>query len=462
MNQLPHLDHLAEARIEHAAILAVILLVLSRCFYLMALCLLLDGQQQMVRRTRKRIKRTWKRTARRLGLTLEEHVNGLLTSPGTTPARRTITPPIRTRREAWGVRIDVHTIEGVGLEELQNAADHLANTWKVPIVRAEQDTPGVVRLRALLWDPLTTALDFTTPALTAHTVNSWLVGVDQDGTDAVIRTKDVSGIAVAGLAGYGKTNVLDTRFAQLAPSDSVQFAVIDGKGGPDWDEHAPRCFAFAKDDLDQAHTILSHLHNVLTARQHLIRDHLGVKNLWEHGPTRSWPLVVLIIDEAHTFFYETKGSDPKSKQRDQVSREIVRMVEELVRKGRNVGIQTILATQKATGDAIPTRIRDNCQVAISFAQRTSEAATAILGSDITQHPDAHPRNLQNPAYVGVATLVADGRPGYTLVRTPRAESSDDIQRLARQNAHLVADPLLLLGSTEPDTNDILILGKTDQ
>lgn len=454
MNQLPHLS---EVRIEHAALIGAVLLVLGRCFYMMALGLLLTGQQQMVRRTRKRIKRSWKRTARRLGLTLDEQVTGLLASPGTTPVRRTITPAIRTRREAWGVRIDVHTIEGVGLEQLQKAADHLANVWKVPIVRAEQDAPGIVRLRALLWDPLTTALDYTTPALTAHTVDSWLVGVDQDGTDAVIRTKDVSGIAVAGLAGYGKTNLLDTRFAQLAPSGAVQFAVIDGKGGPDWDEHAPRCFAFAKDDLDQTHSILSHLHNVLTVRQHLIRDQLGVKNLWEHGPTRSWPLVVLIIDEAHTFFYETKGSDSESKQRDQLSREIVRMVEELVRKGRNVGIQTILATQKATGDAIPTRIRDNCQVAISFAQRTSEAATAILGSDITQHPDAHPRNLQNPTYVGVATLVADGRPGYTLVRMPRAGSSNDIQRLSRQNAHLVADPLLLLGGTEPGENNALVL-----
>jgi S-DNA-T family DNA segregation ATPase FtsK/SpoIIIE len=49
-------------------------------------------------------------------------------------------------------------------------------------------------------------------------------------------------------------------------------------------------------------------------------------------------------------------------------------VEELIRKGRNVGIQVVLARQKATGDAILTRIRDNCQVAVSFAQRTSEAA----------------------------------------------------------------------------------------
>jgi S-DNA-T family DNA segregation ATPase FtsK/SpoIIIE len=119
------------------------------------------------------------------------------------------------------------------------------------------------------------------------------------------------------------------------------------------------------------------------------------------------------------------------------------MVEELVRKGRNVGIQVILATQKATGDAIPTRIRDNCQAAVSFAQRTSEAAVAALGADIAEYPDAHPRRLQHPDYIGVASMVAEGRPGFTLVRTPRTE--DQIaERIAADTAHLVADPLALI------------------
>lgn len=348
----------------------------------------------------------------------------------------------------------------MGLAELEKAADHLADAWRVPIVRVEQHKPGTVTIRALLWDPLTTTTDSTagrTDSGADQAVTSWLVGTDQDGSAAAVRTSDVSGIVVAGLAGYGKTNLLDNRFAALAASDRVQFAVIDGKGGPDWDSHAPRCFAFAKDDPECAHEVLSHLHNLLTARQHLIRDRLGVKNLWETGPSHAWPLVVLIVDEAHTFFYETKGTDAGSKQRDRTARESARIIEELVRKGRNVGIQVVLATQKATGDAIPTKIRDNCQVAVSFAQRTSEAAIAILGTNITQYPDAHPRRLQNPDYVGVATLVADGRPGYTLVRTPKAAPDQDIQRLARQTAHLAADPLALLAETEPGENSTLII-----
>jgi hypothetical protein len=451
--------HIQTARLEHDALAVLFALACLRIAYLVVLRQVLGPERHAVWQTGRRIKRTWARTARRLGLTVEETIRPWFASPAAPTSRRVLIPGLRAKREPWGVRVELRTIEGVGLAELEKAADHLADAWRVPIVRVEQHKPGTVTIRALLWDPLTTATDssVSTDSGADHAVASWLVGTDQDGSAATVRTSDVSGIVVAGLAGYGKTNLLDTRFASIAPSDRVQFAVIDGKGGPDWDSHAPRCFAFAKDDPAKAHEILSHLHNLLTTRQHLIRNRLGVKNLWETGPSHSWPLVVLIVDEAHTFFYETKGTDADSKQRDRIARESARIIEELVRKGRNVGIQVVLATQKATGDAIPTRIRDNCQVAISFAQRTSEAAIAILGTDITQYPDAHPRRLQNPDYVGVATLVADGRPGYTLVRTPKAAPDQDIQRLARQTAHLAADPLTLLGGSETDASSVLIL-----
>ena len=64
--------------------------------------------------------------------------------------------------------------------------------------------------------------------------------------------------------------------------------------------------------------------------------------------------MLLVIDEAHTFLAESKGD----KQRDALSFENRRLVEDLVQKGRSVGICVVLATQKSTGDAIPTAIRD--------------------------------------------------------------------------------------------------------
>ncbi len=73
---------------------------------------------------------------------------------------------------------------------------------------------------------------------------------------------------------------------------------------------------------------------------------------------------MLVIDEAHTFFAEVKGD----KDLMALAAYNRRLVEELVKKSRNVCIVTLLATQKSTGDAIPTAIRDVCPVALSLRE----------------------------------------------------------------------------------------------
>lgn len=406
-----------------------------------------DSQGRAVLRKAWRIRRTWRRTAVRVGLCQTDKaakVGGDIPLAG--ELRRSserpgvLVPRIRVYRETWGLRVEVRTVGRLGVGEFAAAADYLANAWRVPQVRAEQVGPGRVRLRALLRDPLTAPTTYT-PSLDAAAVDlaSWAVGIDADGQPVSVRSSGVSGIVVAGLAGYGKTSALNTRFCQLAPSPAVQFVLIDGKGGPDYDDLFARAWLWCKDDLDDAHRVLTSVHRLMLARQSAITAVLGVKNMWHLGPSPSWPLVVVVIDEAHTFFNETKTD----KERDKSAAQITRTVEELVRKGRNVGIQVVLATQKATGDAIPTRIRDNCQVAVSFAQRTSEAAVAALGSDIADYPDAHPRRLQHPDYIGVASMVVEGRAGFTLVRTPRT-GDDTAAHVAAATAHLVADPLALI------------------
>jgi S-DNA-T family DNA segregation ATPase FtsK/SpoIIIE len=106
------------------------------------------------------------------------------------------------------------------------------------------------------------------------------------------------------------------------------------------------------------------------------------------------------LTRRHTFFHERKGTSPEVKAHNALVAELSRLVEELIRKGRNVAIQVMLLTQRATGDAIPTRIRDNCQVAISFATRTVDGAVARLGEEIRQHPGISPVLLNDPGLRG--------------------------------------------------------------
>src|SRR5512132_2377685 len=287
-----------------------------------------------------------------------------------------------------GVTATVSAIAGAGLADYQRAAGYLADTWGCVSVRAEQQGPGLIRLRGLHRDPLLVPARIDLSGIEPATLSSWWLGWSEDGNLVMVRQAEVSGMVVAGLAGFGKTMLVAHFLGQLAPSPAVQFVLIDGKGGPDYDRLVPRAWLSAKDELGEVREVLRRVHRLMVDRQASIAQVLGVTDAWHPGPSPSWPLIVVVIDEAHTFFHERKGTSPEVKAHNAAVAELSRLVEELIRKGRNVAIQVMLLTQRATGDAIPTRIRDNCQIAISFATRTVDGAVAALGEEVRQHPDA--------------------------------------------------------------------------
>ena len=347
-----------------------------------------------------------------------------------------------------GVTATVAAMAGASLADYQQAAGYLADTWGCVAVRAEQQGPGRIRLRGLHRDPLLLPARVDLSGMAPESLTSWWLGWAEDSSPVSIRLAEVSGIVVAGLAGFGKTMLVAHQLGQLAPSPAVQFVLIDGKGGPDYDRLFPRAWLSAKDDLDQVRDVLRRVHRLMVDRQGAIAQVLGVTDAWHVGPSPSWPLVVVVIDEAHTFFHERKGTSPEVKAHNAAVAELSRLVEELIRKGRNVAIQVMLLTQRATGDAIPTRIRDNCQVAISFATRTVDGAVAALGEEIRQHPDASPVLLNDPAYVGVAATSLPGRSGFHRVRTPKVDHHQ-VAAIIRATAGLRADPAVLLAETTP-------------
>ncbi|HET7519795.1 MAG TPA: hypothetical protein VFN05_19305 [Actinomycetes bacterium] len=347
-----------------------------------------------------------------------------------------------------GVTATVAAIAGAGLADYQHAAGYLADTWGCVTVRAEQEAPGLIRLRGLFYDPLRAPARVDLPGVAPASLEAWWLGWAEDSSPVQVRLAEVFGIVVAGLAGFGKTMLVAHQLAQLAPSAAVQFVLIDGKGGPDYDRLMARAWLSAKDDLDQVRDVLRQVHRLMLHRQASIASVLGVTDAWHLGPSPTWPLVVVVIDEAHTFFHERKGTSPEVKAHNAVVAELSRLVEELIRKGRNVAIQVMLLTQRATGDAIPTRVRDNCQVAISFATRTMDGAVAALGEEIRQHPDASPVLLNDPAYVGVAVTSLPGRSGFQRVRTPQVDHHQ-VAAIIRATTSLRADPAVLLAEQAP-------------
>ncbi|RFU82885.1 cell division protein FtsK [Streptomyces triticagri] len=369
---------------------------------------------------------------------------------------RTLVPKIKVIPDEYGVIITATCLPKVSLEEFQKAARFLADAWgcvRVSVVPA--DRPGQVTIRAVREDPLATTTVHVPTGLPPKDVTRWEIGMDEFALPAIVSFNNVPGATVAGGTGKGKTSFLNRLLSDLAPSPLVQFAVIDGKASSadegDYASIAPRLFRFVGDDLKAANTFLKEMVDLRRRRVALVRSVFGTANMWHQGPTEQWPLIIIIVDEAHTFLRDYKGNDPETKKLAALAADNARLIEDLVKKGRSVGMVTIPTTQKPTGDAIPTFIRDICPVSLSFAQRTTDAAVAALGDDIRDWDDANPVNLQHPSYVGVLVMRADDRPGFIRVRTPYV-SDADTARIAAATAYLTRDPIAFIVALEGGPN----------
>ena len=174
---------------------------------------------------------------------------------------------------------------------------------------------------------------------------------------------NLSGITVAGVPGTGKTSLQRWWLCQLAPHPAVQIAVLDGKvSDPADGDYGPllaRCFAAAGDDLADANQLLGRALAGHAGPLGVAAGQPGHRPVLGAGPTVDCPLVLVIVDESHT--YVTGAS-----RKDRETLRVEHLVPDQTGQGRPLpGFLTVFVTQKQTADAIPTAIRDVCQVGLS-------------------------------------------------------------------------------------------------
>jgi DNA segregation ATPase FtsK/SpoIIIE-like protein len=271
------------------------------------------------------------------------------------------------------------------------------------------------------------------PAVTSPESLALRVGTDGH-TWVDVPVANRAGAVVGGQPGSGKTASLRGMLAGLAGRPDVQFVVIDGKGGTDWEPLSARCFAYLStvDDLEGVATLLRSIEAERLRRVATMTKLRGMSNFWDAGPDVSMPLIVVAIDECQAVL--SKAWHPTKVARDLVD-EITGLLLRLVAQGRSAGILCVLATQKPTAESLPTSIRDSAGLKISYSVATRAAADAVLG-------DGWSSSESGVSPVGAAqgvAVVSDGLGDVARVRSafvPEAAVADHVRRFAS----LVIDP----------------------
>lgn len=323
----------------------------------------------------------------------------------------------------------IDVLPGMTVEQYRKQADLIASNMRVKSVRISQNEwqldNGRCELTAILSDPLAKAVEMVSvPAV--EDLNKIPFAMTENGESEEISLKNVSGVLIGGVPGSGKTGSMSSLFAGLIQSPLVQSIVLDGKGGSDWEWIADRASYYASDpSLEDVEAMLQRVENIRKARIAMQKEERGHSNFWSLPLEEEHPVIMLVIDECQTYLESKSGLSKEDK--DRASR-IAAYIKKFVNKGRNAGIVVFLMTQKPTADSIPTGIRDNCGLSISFRVKTVDAAEAVLGLGI-RTSDLSPTNITKNQ-PGVAVMESDE--GYSRVRVPYIEEQN-AERIAMQH-----------------------------
>ncbi|MET7633413.1 FtsK/SpoIIIE domain-containing protein [Streptomyces sp. NPDC001773] len=138
--------------------------------------------------------------------------------------------------------------------------------------------------------------------------------MDEYAAQVSVSLANVPGVTVAGVPGTGKTSGVNKFVCDFAPSAAVQIVTADGKvsraSEGDYADLVKRMFALCGDDLDKANALFKRLVDLRKRRSSVIRDVLGVKNMWHVGPSPEWPLTVLITMRRTRTSASTRAATP--------------------------------------------------------------------------------------------------------------------------------------------------------
>ncbi|UKD53662.1 cell division protein FtsK [Amycolatopsis sp. FU40] len=218
------------------------------------------------------------------------------------------------------------------------------------------------------------------------------MGIDENA-HRVALTLMYKNLLVGGEPGSGKSSLVNTIVGHAAMSPDCRMWLFDGKL-VELDPWRDVADVFVGNDMTRALLKLRELQYELDIRYAMLRKAGRRKIVRDDG----LDAILFVIDEL-ALYSATYGTKEERE-------EFVRILRDIVARGRAAGIITLAATQRPSADIIPTSLRDLFSYRVAFRCTTDSSSDIILSVGWAQQGFSAKRI--DPEQTGVGLLLAEG------------------------------------------------------
>lgn len=243
------------------------------------------------------------------------------------------------------------------------------------------------------------------------------LGVDEDGREVTFDFGAAHGI-LAGASRSGKSAALHGMIGDFAANPDTGLYLWDGKGGAElgaWRAHA----AFFHDGNGIGLDGILRVQSMIAARFARLEEERRENAAGDYG---AYPPVLVVVDEVGA--YAAQGREAKK---------FLDIVRDVMMRGLAVNVTVILASQKPTGDAVPSALSALAENRMAFKCGTRQMAASAIGDDAAMYavddlpkPESSPEGRRRTAgrFVVATHGVTFGRTYLVDPRTLAAEAPD--------------------------------------
>lgn len=275
-----------------------------------------------------------------------------------------------------GERIVVVLPRGVHADTLNhNAIASAYSATSAVVTRGATARHAELRIRRR--DTLANPVPYPGPAAGDWTPRV-TIGVDEDG-GRVTLDLGAAHLVVGGASRSGKSNTLHLLISRWAEYEGSLLWLWDGKGGAELGAWRTRAHAF-HDGEGVGLPLAEALRDEINRRFERVKAYGRVNAA---GDFDACPPVLVVVDEVAA--YAAQGKD---------AQHLLAALRDAMMRGLAVNVTVVLATQKATGDAVPSALSALAEARLAFKCGTPQMAAAILGHEYAEYAY---RDLPSPA-----------------------------------------------------------------